>query len=241
VSGALDVIWHDVECGAYVEDLPLWRELAAACGGPVLDVGAGTGRVTLDLARGGVPVVALDVNPALCAALRERAAGLPVDVVCADARVFDLGRRVPLVIVPMQTIQLLGGPSQRAAFLRRALAHLEPRGLLAVALADALEGSEEDPDDLPRPDELQLDGVHYVSQAVGIADEGGTAAIHRVRQVIGPEGLRDESDDVVRLDRVDGDELRDEAVALGFSPEPSRSIDGTEDYVGSTVVVVRAP
>ena len=43
------VIWHDVECGAYVADLPLWRELAAACEGPILDVGAGTGRVTLDL------------------------------------------------------------------------------------------------------------------------------------------------------------------------------------------------
>ena len=37
------VIWHDVECASYVEDLPLWRELAASYGDPVLDVGAGTG------------------------------------------------------------------------------------------------------------------------------------------------------------------------------------------------------
>ena len=45
------VAWHDVECGGYDADLPLWRELAARRGGPVLDVGAGTGRVALDLAR----------------------------------------------------------------------------------------------------------------------------------------------------------------------------------------------
>ena len=42
------VVWHDVECGRYSADLALWRELAAREPGPVLDVGAGTGRVALD-------------------------------------------------------------------------------------------------------------------------------------------------------------------------------------------------
>ena len=48
-----EVIWHDIECGGYAADLPLWRELAAAEAGPVLDVGAGAGRVALELARHG--------------------------------------------------------------------------------------------------------------------------------------------------------------------------------------------
>ena len=51
------VIWHDLECGGYRADLPLWRELAEHEGSPVLDVGAGTGRVALDLARRGHEVV----------------------------------------------------------------------------------------------------------------------------------------------------------------------------------------
>jgi diacylglycerol kinase family enzyme len=39
-DGALHVLWHDIECGRYAQDLPLWRELAAQAGGPVLDLGA---------------------------------------------------------------------------------------------------------------------------------------------------------------------------------------------------------
>ena len=47
-----DVLWHDLECGGYDLDLPLWRELADREGSPVLDVGAGTGRVAPDLGAG---------------------------------------------------------------------------------------------------------------------------------------------------------------------------------------------
>src|SRR3954454_4409963 len=84
----LDALWHDLECADYREDLPLWRSLAAEAGGPVLDVGAGTGRVTLDLASRRVPVVALDIEPALLAALRHRATELSIETFVADARRF---------------------------------------------------------------------------------------------------------------------------------------------------------
>src|SRR3954453_15129411 len=54
------VLWHDLECSSSAGALPLWRELAAAApAGPILDVGAGTGRVALDLAARGPRVVAL--------------------------------------------------------------------------------------------------------------------------------------------------------------------------------------
>src|SRR3954454_11683647 len=109
----LDALWHDLECGDYREDLPLWRSLSARTGGPVLDVGAGTGRVTLDLASRGLAVLALDVEAALLAALVHRAAGLPVETVVDDARSFAVARRFSLVVVPMQTLQLLGGPRGR--------------------------------------------------------------------------------------------------------------------------------
>src|SRR5690348_14622493 len=110
----LAALWHDLECNGYRDDLPAWRALAAATGGSVLDVGAGTGRVTLELAAQGHEVVALDRDGALLAALAHRAAGLAVETVVADACDFDLGRRFALIVVPMQTLQLL---DRRAGFL----------------------------------------------------------------------------------------------------------------------------
>ena len=136
------VVWHDLECGGYRADLPLWRELAERAGGSTLDVGAGSGRVSLDLARAGIGVTALDVDPVLLAALAERAQrlGLSVATVCADARSFSLARRdYALCVVPMQTIQLLGGAEGRVAFLRCAREHLRPGATLACAILASLE------------------------------------------------------------------------------------------------------
>ena len=237
----LEALWHDLECGAYGEDLPLWRALAGEAGGAVLDVGAGTGRVALDLAAGGVPVVALDAETALLEALEHRAAGLPVETVVADARGFALGRRFSLVLVPMQTLQLLGGPRGRAAFLRCALDHLEPGGLLAAALADALNSFDEEHDMPPPPDFREFGGVRYASQLVSVDDENGRAAIHRVREIVGPGERYESQDVVVRLDRVSAHEVAAEASAVGFLNEPDRLVPQTEAYLGSTVVVLRAP
>jgi SAM-dependent methyltransferase len=234
-----DVLWHDIECGGYDLDLPLWRELADREGSPVLDVGAGTGRVALDLARRGHEVVALDRDPALLDALRERGAGLSVSAVAADARDFALERRFTLVIVPMQTLQLLGGPAGRARFLRCARAHLATGGLLAVALADALDAFDEDHDQPPVPDLREVGGVVYASRPVAVRDLGDRAAIERVREVVARDGTRTVTGDVVELDRVDPDELAAEAGAFGLRAQAPRRIPATLEYVGSTVVMLR--
>jgi len=128
----MSVIWHDIECGAYGADIALWRALAREHPGPLLDVGAGTGRITLDLAREGRRVVALDRDADLLAELSARGAGLEVETVVADAREFSLAERFALIIVPMQTIQLLGGAGGRRMFLGRARAHLTETGVLAI-------------------------------------------------------------------------------------------------------------
>ena len=237
----LEALWHDLECGGYREDLPLWRALAREAGGAVLDVGAGAGRVSLDLAAGGVAVVALDADTALLEALEHRAAGLPVETVVSDARGFALGRRFSLVLVPMQTLQLLGGPCGRAAFLRCALDHLEPGGLLAAALADALDCFDEEHDMAPPADAREIGGVRYASQLIAVEDEGGRAAIHRLREIIGPGERYESQDIVVQLDRVSAHEVAAEGSAAGFLNEPDLSVPQTEEYLGSTVVVLRAP
>jgi SAM-dependent methyltransferase len=234
---SVSVLWHDLECGGYTEDLPLWHELAG--NGPVLDVGCGTGRVALDLAARGVPVVGLDVDAALLAALRERAGDLPVETLCADARAFELGRRFPVILAPMQTMQLLGGHDGRAAFLRCARAHLQPGGLLACAIADGLQAFDEGSVTLPLPDVHEQDGIVYFSQPVAITEEGDAVAIHRVREIIDRDGGRTAGRDVVRLERLEPEELERQAAEHGFDALEPRRIAESDDYVGSVVVMLR--
>jgi len=238
----LHVLWHDLECGRYAADLPLWRELAADANAPILDLGAGSGRVALDLARAGHDVTALDLDPLLLAALRARAeaADLMLATVCADARDFTLERRFALVLAPMQTVQLLGGAAGRARMLRCAAACLAPGGLLACALADALEGFDAAHSEPPLPDVLERDGWVYASQPVAVRADADGATIERVRQTVAPDGARTAEGDAVRLDRLDGDTLEAEGAAGGLRSAGRRFVEMTEEHVGSEVVLLRA-
>jgi SAM-dependent methyltransferase len=233
----MNVVWHDLECGGYDADLALWLQIAAEADGPVLDVGAGTGRVAQALAAAGVAVVALDADPALLGALAQRYE--EIETVVADASTFDLtGRDFAAVIVPMQTLQLL---DDRAGFYRNARAAMRDGGLLAAALADALDGySEEDGALPPLPDMRERDGVIYSSRAVAVRDEADGAVIVRVREVVGRDGEHASEINEVKLRRVDAATVAGEAAPHGFAALPPRAVPQTEEYVGSEVVMLRA-
>jgi SAM-dependent methyltransferase len=237
----MNVIWHDLECGSYVEDLPLWRAVAEEHGDPILDVGAGTGRVTLELARAGHAVTALDLDGELLAELEQRAAGLSVRTVQADARGFDLDARFALVIVPMQTIQLLGGRDGRLSFLRCANAHLAPEGRLAVAISPTLELFEVlDGLPGPTPDMCEIDGVVYASHPTAVRAAGGDYVLERRREVVSAGGERSVSENTIQLDRVGARQLQREAALVGLRDAGHAQIPATDEYVGSTVVMFRA-
>ncbi len=238
MSGAHDAeaVWHDVECGSYAADLPLWEELAAAAGGEVLDLGCGTGRVALHLARRGHRVVGVDLEPAFLAALRERAAGLPVETVHADAREFGLGRRVPLALAPMQTLQLLDDAADRAACLRRVADHLEPGGRFAASILEEM--PEPDGAPPPLPDVREVEGWVYSSLAVEAAVGPGEVVVHRLRQTVSPAGELREEPNRIRITTFPAAQLEEEGAAAGLIPVERRTIDPTEIHVGATVVVL---
>jgi len=234
-------VWHDVECGRYAADLPLWAELAREADGPVLDVGAGTGRVALRLAAAGHDVTALDRDAELLDVLRERAAaaGLRVRTVVADAAGFDAGERAfALVAVPMQTIQLLPGAAARGGFLASARRAVTPGGLVALAIAEELE-SFEDATLMPLPDVAERDGWRYVSQPTAVRERPEGTRIERLRHTIAPGGERTSEEDVIVLARLTADGLIAEAAAAGLRPEPAREIGETATHLGSAVVMLR--
>jgi SAM-dependent methyltransferase len=237
----MSVIWHDLECGSYTEDFDLWRGLAREHREPILDVGAGTGRIALDLARRGHRVTALDLDRSLLGELERRATGLPLRTVRGDARELDLQERFGLCIVPMQTIQLLGGSRGREAFLVAARRHLLPEGVLAIALSEELEtfvvpeGARG-----PVPDICELDGVVYSSLPTAVRAEVDGFVLERRREIVTATGHRSVEEDRIRLDRVSPEALEREAAAAGFTPDRRLDVPPTLDYTGSTVVVLCA-
>lgn len=238
----MSVVWHDLECGSYVEDLALWRALAAEYGDPILDVGAGTGRVALELVRAGYRVTALDSDSELLGELSLRAGeDAALDTVLADAREFELGRLFALCILPMQTIQLLGGEDGRIAFLTCACQHLQPGGAVAVAIAETLELYEV-PAGAPGPvpDTCELDGVLYSSRPTAVQADGDRYVLVRQRETVTPQGSRSVAENRIHLDQLTRGQLAHEAGTAGLRVTGRASVAATPEYVGSTVVILGA-
>lgn len=236
---AEEAIWHDVECGGYEVDLAVWVELAARHGGPVLDVGAGTGRVAIPLARDGMDVTALDTDPSLLAVLRERSTeeGVSVETICADARDWRSPSGFSLVIVPMQTIQLFGGSDGRRRFLSVARENLLGGGLVAVAVADMTPGDAVVPASFP-PDVVSVGDSVYASRPVCVSRAGSTMVIERerVRTVGGAEAAR--SSYLLEVDDVDASEIENDALSAGLEKAGRLSIPADGPYLGAEVVLL---
>jgi SAM-dependent methyltransferase len=231
------VIWHDVECGGYSADLPLWEELAMAAEGPILELGCGTGRVGLHLARCGHEVTGLDTQAELVDAFNARANGLAAQGLTGDARDFDLGAPFALILAPMQVLQLLAGPSERVACLTGVAAHLEPGGVVAVAIVEQVpSGVSTGPEDIV-PDAREVDGHLYASLPLETGERAGEVVIRRQRKRVSPAGDLLESLDEVRLRTLAAADVEGEGEAVGLRAAGRRRIPATEDHLGSTVVL----
>ncbi len=236
-SGTASAIWHDVECGAYSADLGLWEEMAAeALDEPVLELGCGTGRVALHLARRGHTVWGVDRDPELLAALAERAAELPVTAIQADVRELELPQPVALALAPMQVLQLLPGAADREACLARIGAALRPRGRFAAAIIESMPAPVDGVP--PLPDVREVDGWVYSSLSLDAVTEGDEIEIRRLRSRVSPGGELSEETNEIRILTLSASQLEREAAGAGLRPRARRSIAPTEIHVGSTVVVL---
>jgi SAM-dependent methyltransferase len=234
------VIWHDTECGAYAADLGTWERLASRAGGPILELGCGTGRVTLHLARCGHEVWGIDVDPDFVNAAHERCRGLDVHTERADVRDFHLGRQFPLAIAPMQFIQMIGDEVDRTGALRRVADHLQPGGSVAAAILDGM------PEDLtgapaPLPDIREVDGRVYSSLPADVIDDGPRLELHRVRQEVSVDGTVAESEHAETLWLLDPDRLENEAKQAGLEPRERIPVPAVNGYIGSVIVVLGRP
>ena len=122
-------------------DIPLYAREAVESGGPVLELGVGTGRVAVPTARLGIDVVGIDSSEAMLAIARSKLGSLSpdagsVELIAADMRCLDLrdsrgrGRMFPLVTIPFRGFLSLLTVEDQVAALRSIHRHLEPDGKL---------------------------------------------------------------------------------------------------------------
>ena len=239
-------IWQQVEFGSYTADLDLWRELAEAADGPVLELGSGAGRVSRYLAETGRELIAVERDPGLAAKLENMAAkhDLPVSVVVADLA-SPTNLRLPstpaLAVGPLHVVQVLDGAA-RPGLLRRLAELMAPGGTIALTVVDetTLLSSGAAATQI-LPDMRELDGWVYSSEPLWVQVGDEVLTIRRLRERVSPEGHieRTVHDDL--LHRVSPDRLELEAEEAGLRSAGRRQISSGPNEADSTVVLIEVP
>jgi SAM-dependent methyltransferase len=115
-------------------DVAFYLELVRETGGPVLELGCGTGRTLIPIARAGIECVGLDASPAMLRVLREKAP--EIEVVEGDMRSFDLARRFRVITMPFRGLSHLLDVDAQLGCLACVKRHLTPDGVFAFDVFD---------------------------------------------------------------------------------------------------------
>jgi SAM-dependent methyltransferase len=126
--------------------------LAKEADGPIVELGVGTGRVAIAIARAtGKPVLGIDSSPAMLELAQKKSAGLPLELRLGDMRELELEEPAALIYVPGRSLLHLHGWHDRREVFERAFASLLPGGRFSFnvfafshTFAAQLEGATQD-------------------------------------------------------------------------------------------------
>lgn len=127
-----DPINYDLESGAVDLDGSLLPKLASQASGPVLELGCGTGRVTIPLAQQGFDMTGLDITPHMLEHAQNKAKRLPIQWICDDVRSFHLETQFSLIYTYGAVFQHLLTRVDQEAMLASAYKHLAPGGKFVI-------------------------------------------------------------------------------------------------------------
>ena len=138
------------------KDIDFFVGMAQEEGGPVLEVGCGSGRILIPTAKAGIEIVGLDLSPSMLALCREKlsreseAVQARAKLVEGDMRDFALGREFKLVTTPFRPFQHLIAVEDQMSCLRSIHRHLVKDGILIL--------------DLFNPDLRRLTDMKYINK-----------------------------------------------------------------------------
>ncbi len=133
-----EVQYYDISVPDWPGEIDFYLELARDVkmkGGAILEVGCGTGRVTLPLAQEGVAITGLDLSPSMLAKARQKGQGRPnVRWIEADMQAFELGETFDLIIIPGHSFQYMLTSADQVECLTHIRKHLDRTGKLVIHL-----------------------------------------------------------------------------------------------------------
>jgi len=128
--------YYDLFHSGRQEDVAFWASIAARTGGPVLEIGCGTGRVGLEIARNGSHVYGVDQSEAILDVFRRKLKSEPdavqqrVQLHLGDMKTFQLNQQFDLAFIPFRPLQHMLTLEDQIAALTNARRHLTIGGLL---------------------------------------------------------------------------------------------------------------
>ncbi len=130
---------YDYEQRQFTRDIPFYLEYAKACGGEVLEVACGTGRILVPIARQGVKITGLDVSRGMLDVCQKKVDAddilkKNVALVHADMTRFDLGKRFTLIYIAFRSFQCLLTRDEQVSCLRHVHDHLADDGTFILDL-----------------------------------------------------------------------------------------------------------
>ena len=125
---------YDLENPDFEPDGLMFLDYARQTGGPLLDIGCGTGRMTIPLAQHGLDVTGVELFPAMLERAKAKAGDLPIHWVEGDARNFHLGRTFGLILEGGCVFMHMLTRADQEAYLARVVEHLAPHGRFVVSI-----------------------------------------------------------------------------------------------------------
>lgn len=125
---------YDAWAADMTDDVDFYLELARAADGPIVELAAGTGRISVPIAQEtGKPVIGIDLSPAMLELARARAAeaGVDLDLREGDMRDLDLVEATDLVICPYRALLHLPTWTDRRRVFERVARALRAGGRFA--------------------------------------------------------------------------------------------------------------
>ncbi len=249
---AMDVYakFYDLRYGDFLDDLPMYTGFAARTGGPILELGCGTGRLLIPLAKEGYDVTGVDISTEMLKIAREKAAKASVqekvELIEGDVRTFSTTKEYPLALSAVSSFMALDSLEKQIAGLENVRKAMRPGGLLILDLFN------------PNPSVLlEGDGrVNFVGeweledgsvvQEFSIRTTHASSQIHEITylyDVLKPDGSIDRHRTQVRLKYIGEPEGRLLLERTGYKVEAvygSYELDPFDDYSPSMIFVARA-